>query len=148
MSLSEARFLGRERHPFHAFLLAGTAFYLVSGLVSDWLYFSSHEIQWKNFATWLIMGGLVFGGVALLWAALDVTRARRDRGRQVIYALLLLVAWVLSLVNELVHAKDAWASMPEALVLSLIVAVVVIAAAWLGFADLGSPEPRRVERRP
>lgn len=136
MSLSEIRRMESGRHPLHVFLLSGAAFYLVSGLLSDWMYFSSHEIQWKNFATWLIMGGLIFGGFALLWAAVDVVRAAARRGRDLVYCILLLAAWLVSLVNQLVHAKDAWASMPEALVLSAIAAVIMIGAAWLGFADI------------
>lgn len=65
----------RWLHPLHAFLLAGAAYFLVSGCLSDWLYFSTQEIQWKNFAMWLIMGGLVCAGAAILWAIVDVTRA-------------------------------------------------------------------------
>jgi uncharacterized membrane protein len=53
-----------------------------------------------------------------------------------VYLFLLLVAWVLGFVDELVHAKDAWASMPEALIISTIVAVLAIAATVLGFSTL------------
>jgi uncharacterized membrane protein len=37
-------------------------------------------------------------------------------------------------VNALMHARDAWASMPIGLVLSVIVAVLACVATWLGFA--------------
>jgi hypothetical protein len=39
-------------------------------------------------------------------------------------------------VDELVHAKDAWASMPEALVISVIATALVAAATVLGFSTL------------
>jgi uncharacterized membrane protein len=106
-------------------------------LLSDWAYFSTHEIQWKNFASWLIMGGLVFGGVALLWALIDVIRADGDRSLRIIYVLLLLTAWILGFIDDLIHAKDAWASMPDALIVSGIVAVLAIGAAGLGLSICG-----------
>jgi len=123
-------------HPLHAFLLGGATCFLLSGFLSDWAYAASHEIQWKNFAAWLIMGGLVLGGCALLWAVIGLFGTVADRGRRLVDLGLLLAAWVVGVVNELVHAKDAFASMPEALILSAITAVFAIAAAWLGFSTL------------
>src|SRR3546814_5367484 len=68
----------------------------------------------------LIAGALVFSGFALLWALVDLIRARRRTGRVLIYFVLLLATWVLGFINALVHAKDAWASMPTGLILSAI----------------------------
>lgn len=110
--------------------------FLVSGLASDWMYFSTHDIQWKNFAGWLIIGGLVLGGFAMLWALIEMFRGGVDRRPRVIYFLLLLTIWVLSFINELIHAKDAWASMPEALLVSAIAAVLAVIAAVLGFSTM------------
>jgi uncharacterized membrane protein len=112
-----------------------------TALLSDISYFVTPEIQWKNFATWLIAGGLVFGGLALLWALIDLFRARRG-ARPIIYFLLLLIAWPLGFINELLHAKDAWATMPEGLVTSAIVAALVIVATILGFSSLRAGEIR------
>ncbi|RTL72287.1 MAG: hypothetical protein EKK41_05515 [Hyphomicrobiales bacterium] len=125
----------RWLHPLHAFLLAGAAYFFVSGLLSDWAYFSTQEIQWKNFAMWLIMGGLICAGFASLWALVDVIRAAGDRGRRLVYLLLMLAAFILEFINELVHAKDAWASMPDGLILSVIAALLVIIAAGLGLSS-------------
>jgi len=121
-------------HPLHAFLLGGAECFLLSALLSDWAYYSSHEIQWKNFADWLIIGGLVLGGFATLWALIGIFRARYNRGSHVLYFILLLAAWICGFVNELVHAKDAWASMPEALVLSVITALLATVATVLAFS--------------
>jgi uncharacterized membrane protein len=123
-------------HPLHAVLLAGTVPLFLGVLLSDWAYSSSYEIQWKNFASWLIVGGLVFGGFTLLFALIDWARAGRRARRPMLYFLLLLAAWVLGFVNALVHAKDAWASMPAGLILSAIVALLAIAATALGFSTL------------
>ena len=45
-----------------------------------------------------------------------------------------LATFVIGLVNALVHAGDAWASMPTGLVLSVISGVLAAVAAWLGFS--------------
>jgi uncharacterized membrane protein len=119
--------------PLHAVLLAGIVPLFLGVLLCDWAYGSTYEIQWKNFASWLIVGALVYGGVALLWSLIDLVRADRRGGRPLLYFLLLLTAWVLGFINALVHAKDAWASMPTALILSVIVALLAVAATVLGF---------------
>jgi uncharacterized membrane protein len=119
--------------PLHAVLLAGIVPLFLGVLLCDWAYGSTYEIQWKNFASWLIVGALVYGGVALLWSLIDLVRADRRGGRPLLYFLLLLTAWVLGFINALVHAKDAWASMPAALILSVIVALLAVAATVLGF---------------
>jgi uncharacterized membrane protein len=123
-------------HPLHAILLAGTVPLFLGVLLSDIVYAASYEVQWTNFASWLIVGGLVFGGLALLWALIGPFRAEQRRRRPAIYLLLLLATWVLGFINALVHAKDAWASMPEGLVLSAIVAALAMAATGLGFSTL------------
>jgi uncharacterized membrane protein len=120
----------------HLFLLGAATSFLVTGLLSDWAYFSSYEIQWKNSASWLIIGGLVFGGFALLWALIDLIPADQGRGRRIIYSLLLLTTWTLGFIDELIHAKDAWGSMPDAIIVSGIVAALAIAAAGLGFSTI------------
>jgi uncharacterized membrane protein len=121
-------------HPLHAILLAGTVPLFLGVLLSDFAYSSSYEIQWKNFASWLLVGGLVFSGFTLLWAIIDVSRAAARTARQFIFVAVLLVLWILGFINALVHAADAWASMPAALNLSAIVALLVIIATWLGFS--------------
>ncbi|MFK0310686.1 DUF2231 domain-containing protein [Pseudomonas sp. NPDC090233] len=124
--------------PLHAILLAGTVPLFLGALLSDIAYFKSYQIQWSNFAAWLIAGGLLFCGLALLFALANLIRAERKGGRPTLYFLLLLVTWVLGLVNAFEHAKDAWAVMPAGLVLSLVVTVLACVAAWLGMSNLRS----------
>jgi uncharacterized membrane protein len=123
----------RPLHSLHAVLLAGTVPLFLGVLLSDLAYDSTYEIQWKNFASWLLVGGLFFGGFALLWAVIDIARAAPRATRQIVYVSLLLALWVLGFIDALVHAGDAWASMPAALNLSAIVALLSIVATWLGF---------------
>ncbi len=123
----------RPLRVLRAVFLAGTVPLFLAVLLSDIAYSTSYELQWKNFASWLIVEGLVFGGVALLWALIDLLRANQREPRQVRYFFLLLTMWVTGFIDALVHAKDAWASMPAGLILSAIVAVLAIAATWSGF---------------
>lgn len=136
MSLAVDRTHQRILHPLHAVLLAGTIPLFLGALLSDMAYSSSYQVQWSNFASWLIAGGLVFGGLALLCAVIDLFRADRRSGRPLVYALLLLATWVLGFINALIHARDAWGSMPTGLVLSVIVTVLACAATWIGFSGL------------
>lgn len=121
-------------HPLHAILLGGTLPAFLGALLTDVAYYSSYEIQWKNFASWLIVGGLVFCGFALLAGLFGLMRGTPRRGRRGVYLILLLATFALGLLNVFVHAADAWASMPMGLVLSVIVAVLAVAAAFLGYS--------------
>jgi uncharacterized membrane protein len=119
----------------HGVLLAGAPPLFLGTLLSDWAYSSTFEVQWINFAAWLLAGALVFAGAALLWAAVDFLRKDRVRDpRSALYLLVLIATFVLGFVNALVHAKDAWATMPAALILSVLVFLLALAATWLGFA--------------
>lgn len=126
----------RGLHPLHAFLLAGAVPLFLGAMLSDIAYASSYQIQWSNFASWLIAGGLVFGACALLWAIIDLFRTDHLERFPLVYAVLLLATWILGFINALVHAKDAWAVMPTGLVLSVIVAVLAGAATWVGFSSI------------
>lgn len=128
--------------PLHAILLAGTVPLFLGALLSDIAYYKSYQIQWSNFASWLIAGGLVFCGLALLFALINLVRAERKSGRPLLYFLLLLVTWVLGLINAFEHAKDAWAAMPSGLILSVIVTVLAAVAAWTGLTNLRSEDVR------
>ncbi|WLG93610.1 DUF2231 domain-containing protein [Pseudomonas sp. FP198] len=124
--------------PLHAVLLAGSVPLFLGALLNDIAYYKTYQIQWSNFASWLIAGGLLFCGLALLFALVNLIRAERKAGRPVVYFLLLLVTWVLGLINAFEHAKDAWAIMPQGLVLSVAVSVLACAAAWVGLTNLRS----------
>jgi uncharacterized membrane protein len=122
----------RTLHPLHVVLLAGTVPLFLGVLLTDIAYFNTYEVQWKNFSSWLLVGGLTFCGLAALATLIGMIRADGRTRQWVVYLLLLLGAFVLGLINEFVHAGDAWASMPLGLVLSVLAAVLVFAATWLG----------------
>jgi len=125
----------RPLHPLHAILLAFPLPLFLGALLSDLAYNASFHVQWANFASWLIAGGLLVGAFAVLWALIDLFRTRAPaRTRAGLYFAALLAMWVLGFINALVHAKDAFAIMPEAIPLSAIATLLALVAAWMGYS--------------
>ena len=100
----------RPIHPLHSILLAFPLSLFFGALVSDVAYATSFHVQWINFSSWLIAGGLFMGAFALIWSVVEWRRGGVSRlGRPMAYFLALLIMWTLGFVNALVHANDAWA---------------------------------------
>jgi uncharacterized membrane protein len=118
--------------PLLVLLLAGSVPLFLGVLLSDIAYANSDQVQWKNFASWLNAGALLLSGLALLWSLIALIDPGRRRRRSMLSGMLLLAGWVLGFVNSLVHAKDAAATLPEGLVLAVLVFALVAAASWLG----------------
>ena len=136
MSVTMDRINAHAPGRWHAFLLAAAFPLFLGALLSDHAYSTSYELQWSNFASWLVAGGMVFLGLALLFAIVDLIRGKRS----LLYFVLVLTGFVLGFINALVHARDAYAVMPTGLVLSLLVLMLVGAATWSAFAGLRSGE--------
>jgi uncharacterized membrane protein len=130
-------FIGRRYaaviHPLHAVVLAGSVPLFLGAALSDAAYVATYQVQWSNFASWLLVGGLICSGIALLFLAIDLFRASRRAPGILAYAIVLLATWVLGFIDALVHARDAWAGMPAGLVLSVIVTLLGCAGTWFGF---------------
>jgi uncharacterized membrane protein len=132
----------RAINPLHAVLLASTVPLFLGGLISDIAYGSTYQIQWNNFSAWLLAGAMVFTGLALLWSFIELIRVRPYKGWPLISFVLLLAAFVLGLIDCFIHARDAFGSMPDGLVFSAIVTLIVMAATWAGFSSLRVGAPR------
>lgn len=123
--------------PLHSILLAFPLVLFASAVLTDIAYLKTAEIQWSNFSAWLIAGGLVMGAVVLVWAivAYFTNRPHMSRSRPLIYLVALAAMWVIGFINALLHSRDAGYSVtPTALVLSIIVAVLAMVAAWIGYS--------------
>ena len=124
-------------HPLHAIFLAFPLPLFLGALLTDLTYDATFEVQWVNFSSWLIAGGLLFGAGAVLWALVGCLSSRSGRhGRSLVYLVVLAVMWVLGLINAFEHGKDAYAAMPMGLYLSVIVAGLALVAAWIGYSGL------------
>lgn len=124
-------------HPAHAFFLAAMVPLFLGAVLSDYAYTETYEVQWCNFASWLIAGALVFGGLAIVCEVFNVGRADRRGRLSTLGLIVLVVMWVLGLIDAFVHSRDAWATMPTGLMLSIVVFVLAVVATWLGFVRLG-----------
>lgn len=128
-------------HPLHITLLVSALPLFLGALLSDWAYSVSYEAQWINFASWLIAGALVFLAAALVWTFVQALSPSAPHGRTawILFALL-MVTFVVGFINALVHAKDAGATMPDGLILSVIVLIMVVLSVGYGFGAPRSGE--------
>lgn len=125
----------RPIHPLFAFLLSGSVPLFLVAWLCDITYGNSAEPQWANFASWLLVAAMVFTGLALLWAFIALLIVRRW-GWVLLCFVLLLATFVLGLLDNFEHAKDAWAIMPAAPILSLITTLVAMMACAVGLSTL------------
>ena len=51
MTSAAVRHFGTALHPLHAFFLARIVPLFIGVLLNDYAYWSSYELQWKNFAS-------------------------------------------------------------------------------------------------
>lgn len=133
----------RTLHPVHAVLLASALPLFLGALLGDWAYSSTYEVQWINFAAWLNAGAMVFAGLALAWAVIDFFRAGRARDRHsAMYVAALVTLFAVGLLTAFIHTRDAWATMPAGLIMSLLTFLVAVVAVWLGFSTLRAGDGR------
>ena len=131
----------RALHPLHAILLAFPLPLFLGALLSDLAYSSTYEVQWTNFASWLIAGAMLTGALVTLWALIECLVSGRQRtGKHFAYLVVLLVMMAVGFINALVHAKDGWAAMPAGLCLSVLVTLLALIASWIGYAGLRARE--------
>jgi uncharacterized membrane protein len=122
-------------HPIHPMLVPFPVTCFIGAFVTDVIYSRTYNLQWQYFSIWLLTAGLIMGGLAALFGFIDYfgdRRVRRTRPANWHMALNLL-AWTLSLINAFVHSRDGWtAVVPEGLILSGVVVVLLAASGWLG----------------
>ena len=98
-----------------------------AALIFDAIYFRTGVIFWDHGAAWLITFGLFIAIVPRLinlvhvWITARNEATRTDR----LDFWLNLIAIVAAIFNALVHSRDAYASMPEGLWLSLVTVVLL-----------------------
>ena len=129
---STARIFG---HPIHPMLVPFPIAFFMGAFATDIAYWATAELQWQYFSIWLITAGLILGGLAAVTGFIDYVGDRRVRQARPAtpHMILNLVAWTLSLVNAFVHSRDGWtAVVPDGLILSGVVTLLLIASAWLG----------------
>jgi uncharacterized membrane protein len=129
-------------HPAHAVLLSFPVALFTAAVATDIAYLRSAEAQWTNFSSWLISGAVVFSGVVLAWAVIDVIRSRRAvRRSQLAYLAVVLIMWLVGLLSGFKHSQDGWSSVGVlGLGLSLLTATFALVAgliAWTSWNEEG-----------
>ncbi|WP_395396417.1 DUF2231 domain-containing protein (plasmid) [Novosphingobium sp. BL-8A] len=103
-----------------------------AAFLTDVAYFNSAEMQWSNFAAWLIAGGVLFCGLACVWSLARVALRRPGSGWLTVTLILL---FGVGLINSFQHSHDGWTSVGiMGLVLSAISAILALAAGWIGYS--------------
>jgi uncharacterized membrane protein len=108
--------------PFVCFTLA---------LLTDLFYWQTSYLMWQHFSEWLLLAGLVFGGIAALAV---LVRLVMQRGYRPGWGFIIggIVVLLLAFVNSLIHSGDGWtAVVPYGLLLSLATVIAMAVTAWL-----------------
>jgi uncharacterized membrane protein len=124
---------GAVLKPLHPFFVGLGGALLMAALFTDLMYSNNALMQWANFSAWLITGGLVLALIAVVFLLIDFALGRAGPIRWLDFALVGTAA-ILSLVNVLVHTRDAWTSVvPTGITLSIIVTALLLVAGLRGW---------------
>ena len=124
--------LGIAGHPLYSALLPVPIVCFIGALLTDIAYSRAPDMMWLDFSSWLLLAGLVVGGVAGLVLIIELIRAGSSRtGALTVHFLLLLAAWVVEVFNSFIHARDGWtAVVPTGITLSFLAVALSLLAGW------------------
>src|SRR5437773_11850546 len=99
----------RGKKLLHPFFVGFGGALLMAALFTDYMYYSNSLMQWSNFSAWLIAGGLVFALIAAIFLLIVIALGRAGPISWLDF-ILIGAAAILSIINVLVHTRDAWTS--------------------------------------
>jgi uncharacterized membrane protein len=123
---STASFTG---HSIHAMLVPLPIAFYILALIMDVAYWQTSNLTWKHFAEWLLLAGLIGGGLAMIAGAIDFITRRDIRSRPAAWRHTIgnIFVMLLAFVNSLVHARDGWTGVvPTGLALSAATALFML----------------------
>ena len=120
-------------HPVYPMLLPIPIVCFAGALITDLAYLNHPDMMWLDFSSWLLLAGLIGGGLAGLVLIIELVRAgRRRTGALTLHFVLLLTAWVVEVFNSFIHTRDGWTAVAgTGIILSILAALLAIAAGWL-----------------
>ena len=100
-------------------------------VVTDIAYWQTENLLWLHFSEWLLLAGLVFGGIEALARIFDLAvRKLRPSWTWVIGGIVVLL---LATINSFIHTADGWtAVIPYGLTVSILTVLVMILTGWFG----------------
>lgn len=124
------RLVGPAAHPLYPALLPIPIICFAGALITDLAYIASTEMMWLDFSSWLLLAGLIGGGLAGALLIIELIRSHNRRAF-VPHLACLLAAWVIAVFNSFIHARDGWtAVVPTGLSLSIAATVLGVLAGW------------------
>jgi uncharacterized membrane protein len=122
-------------HPIHAALVPFPIVCFTLALFTDIAYWRSSDLIWKEFSEWLLLAGLIGGGLAAVAGAVDLLARRAVRRARPAWphAIGNVVVLGLAILNSFVHARDGWTGVvPWGLALSAATVLLMMVTVWLG----------------
>jgi len=142
MSLAIAKsILVVAKRPLHKTPMAVANACFIGTLLTDVTYWRSAEMMWADFSAWLLFAGMVVGVLAVLAALVDLFTGRLSAASRPVWPYFFgsLAALAMSLLNALVHSRDAWTSVvPTGLSLSAAAVIVLLFVGLLGWRSRGA----------
>ncbi len=139
------KLVGIAGHPVYPILLPIPILCFWGALITDLAYVGTTNMLWLDFSSWLLLAGLIAGGLAGALLIVELVRTWHSRGTFLsLHFVALLSAWIVEVLNSFIHARDGWtAVVPTGLTLSIIAALLSAAAGWFW----QSANPRRESTR-
>jgi len=126
----------------YRFLLPVALTCFVGAVLTDWAYARSATIGYSNASAWLLLLGLIAGGMAVALIFLSFLDGWLDRRRLWIVTGLFALGFIVEVINFMIHSRDGWTTVvPTGLTLSITGALLFLAAAW------SARTPAAIERR-
>jgi uncharacterized membrane protein len=124
-----------RKHPVHPAIVDFPIALLISALVSDLLFWRTGGSHWAEFSFWLILGGWLTGGAALVTGLIDFLTIARARAHPAgwLHFLLNDLAIFLSTFNLIGRLDDRQDSIVfSGLGMSALVAALLLAGGYFG----------------
>lgn len=122
-------------HPIHPMLIPFPIAFLTGALATDIVHWSTAGAFWARMSLWLLVAGLIMGGVAASVGLIDFFTIERARAHTAGWLHLgsNAAVLVLALVNVLIRWNDPVnAVVPTGLILSAVTAVLLTVGGWYG----------------
>ena len=119
-------------HPLYPALLPIPIICFIGALITDVVYTRAPDMMWIDFSSWVLLAGLIGGGVAAIFLIVEMVRAgAARRGILSVHFILFVSAMVVEILNSLIHTRDGWtAVVPTGLALSILASILALAAGW------------------
>lgn len=131
--------------PFHVLLSPYATTCFVGVLLTDITYSRTANMQWANFSAWLLVAGLVFCGLSILFALIGHFRHRSHGNKTmgIAHGVISISIFIVELFNSFIHARDGWTSVvPTGLTLSVIAVILIAINGYVGWRLERDPSVR------